>query len=66
MEQMDAAQLVADLLRLWGGNPTRVKILDILRQGEICVCEMAPRLELEQSNVSQHLAIYATKVWLLL
>ncbi len=56
MEQMDAAQLVADLFKALG-HPTRVKILDILRQGEICVCEMAPRLELEQSNVSQHLAI---------
>lgn len=56
MIQMDPHQLMADLFKALG-HPTRVKILDMLRQGEICVCEMAPRLELEQSNVSQHLAI---------
>ncbi|MGI6597447.1 MAG: ArsR/SmtB family transcription factor [bacterium] len=56
MLQMDAEQLLADLFKALG-HPTRVKILKILRQGEICVCDMAPQLELEQSNVSQHLAV---------
>jgi len=38
-------------------HPTRIAILEILRQGEICVCEMSPELEASQANVSQHLAV---------
>ncbi len=56
MIHMDAEQLMADLFKALG-HPTRLKILRLLCQGEICVCEMIPQLELEQSNVSQHLAI---------
>lgn len=36
---------------------TRVEILELLRSGEKCVCEIAPALDLDQPNVSQHLAI---------
>lgn len=38
-------------------HPTRIAILELLRQGEVCVCEMCPNLELAQPNISQHLAI---------
>lgn len=38
-------------------NATRLQILDHLRSGEKCVCELVPALDLEQSNVSQHLNI---------
>jgi DNA-binding transcriptional ArsR family regulator len=38
-------------------HPTRIAILDMLRRGEICVCEMGPELEASQANVSQHLAV---------
>lgn len=38
-------------------HPTRVKILKHLRNGERCVCEFTEDLEVEQSNMSQHLAI---------
>lgn len=38
-------------------HPTRVRIVDGLRGGERCVCEIMAELELEQSNVSQHLAV---------
>ena len=38
-------------------HPTRIAIMEILRQGEICVCEMSPELEASQANVSQHLAV---------
>jgi DNA-binding transcriptional ArsR family regulator len=37
-------------------HPTRIAILEMLRQGERCVCEMEPELEASQANVSQHLA----------
>ena len=39
------------------GNPTRIAIVDELRDGELTVGVLAERLEAEQSNVSQHLAI---------
>ena len=64
MEQMDAAQLVADLFKALG-HPTRVKILDILRQGEICACEMAPQLNWSNPMCLSTWLFYATKVWLL-
>jgi DNA-binding transcriptional ArsR family regulator len=38
-------------------NSTRLQMLDLLRNGEKCVCEIVPALEMEQSNVSQHLNI---------
>ena len=38
-------------------HPTRIAILEILRRGEVCVCEMSPELEASQANVSQHLAV---------
>jgi len=38
-------------------HPTRIEILELLKEREKCVCELVPELGLEQSNVSQHLAI---------
>ena len=38
-------------------NSTRLQILDQLRDGEKCVCELRPLLELEPSSVSQHLNV---------
>jgi DNA-binding transcriptional ArsR family regulator len=38
-------------------HPTRIQILNLLRDGEKCVCEIFPALEIEQPNVSRHLAI---------
>lgn len=37
------------------GDPTRLKILALLREGEKCVCELQPLLGLSQPSVSQHL-----------
>jgi ArsR family transcriptional regulator len=38
-------------------HSTRVRILKHLRENERCVCEFTEDLEMEQSNISQHLAI---------
>lgn len=38
-------------------HPTRVRILQHLRDSERCVCEFTEDLDIEQSNMSQHLAI---------
>jgi DNA-binding transcriptional ArsR family regulator len=38
-------------------NPTRIAILDELRNGELTVGTIVGRLKIDQSNASQHLAI---------
>lgn len=38
-------------------HPARVQILEYLSFGEQCVCDIISELGLEQSNVSQHLAV---------
>jgi DNA-binding transcriptional ArsR family regulator len=38
-------------------HPTRIAILDQLREGELAVGAFVERLGLEQANLSQHLAI---------
>ena len=36
-------------------DPNRVRILAVLRQGEVCVCEIADALAIPQSSLSTHL-----------
>lgn len=38
-------------------HPLRVAILDLLKDGEVCVCDIAARVGSERSNTSRHLAI---------
>lgn len=38
------------------GEPTRLRILNLLRQGSICVCDLQAVLALPQPTVSRHLA----------
>ncbi len=49
-----ALEVEAEVLRALG-HPARLKILELLRDGERCVCEIEPALGLRQPNVSQHL-----------
>lgn len=46
----------ADLFKALA-HPTRIEILQLLRDGERCVCEIAPALGMEQSNISRHLGV---------
>jgi DNA-binding transcriptional ArsR family regulator len=39
-------------------DPNRLEIIDFLRDGEKCVCEIAPHLNLLQPMVSRHLKIF--------
>ena len=39
------------------GQPIRLQILDLLKKGERCVCEIFPAIQHEQANVSKHLSI---------
>lgn len=38
-------------------QPTRLKILECLRNGEKCICEIVPALNGEQSNISRHISL---------
>ncbi|MGA9118946.1 MAG: metalloregulator ArsR/SmtB family transcription factor [Bacteroidota bacterium] len=38
-------------------HPNRIRILELLRKNVRCNCELAPALDLEQSNLSRHLKI---------
>lgn len=38
-------------------QPTRLKILDLLKDGERCVCDIFPAIGEQQSNVSRHLQL---------
>ncbi len=46
----------ADILKALA-HPTRLQILELLKEGEKCVCEIVPQLQMEQSNVSRHLNV---------
>lgn len=41
-------------------NPTRLMIIDYLRGGEKCVCEIVQKLNDEQSNISKNLGVLKT------
>lgn len=38
-------------------QPTRLKILELLREGEKCICEIVPAINGEQSNISRHISL---------
>lgn len=38
-------------------HPIRIQILRLLEKGPLCVCEILPQLDSEQSNTSQHLSV---------
>lgn len=63
---------VADLDVLFRGfaDPTRIRILNVLAAGELCVCDVVEILELPQPTVSRHLSylrrsglVTATRAW---
>lgn len=45
---------VAEILRA-AGEPTRLRLLNLLRLGSICVCDLQAVLQLPQSTISRHL-----------
>ncbi len=55
----DLVEYRADILKALA-QPTRLKIIDFLRDGERCVCEIFPAIGEEQSNTSRHLNMMLT------
>jgi DNA-binding transcriptional ArsR family regulator len=51
---MDVLDLCADILKAMA-QPTRLRIIELLQDGEHCVCEIFPAIGQEQSNTSRHL-----------
>jgi len=49
-------QLKAEVLKAMA-QPTRLKILELLRNGERCICEIVPAINGEQSNISRHISV---------
>jgi DNA-binding transcriptional ArsR family regulator len=43
------------------GHPTRIAILEVLRNGEVSARAIQDRLGIEQANLSQHLAILRSR-----
>lgn len=50
------SKLTADFLKTLA-HPVRIQIIKLLAPGPQCVCEMLPELDVEQSNLSQHLGL---------
>ncbi len=51
-----AADFQADIFSAVA-HPNRIRILEMIRYGINCNCEIAPELGMEQSNLSRHLKI---------
>jgi ArsR family transcriptional regulator len=49
-------ELKAEILKAMA-QPTRLKILECLRKGEKCICEIIPLINGEQSNISRHISL---------
>ena len=49
MNEVDVFKALAD--------PTRLKILECIKDGEKCICEVIPYTAKSQPNVSQHLKV---------
>ncbi len=50
----------ADFCKVFS-NPTRLEILNLLREGEMSVTELIEKTKLSQANISQHLSIMKSK-----
>jgi DNA-binding transcriptional ArsR family regulator len=51
-----ALAMKSDLLKALA-QPTRLRILELLREGEKCICEIIPAINGEQSNISRHISL---------
>ena len=49
-------ELKAEILKALA-QPTRLKILELIRNGEKCICEIIPAINGEQSNISRHISL---------
>ena len=50
------SQLISNVFKALA-HPIRIQIVKFLRNGEMCVCDILPNIDSEQSNTSQHLTV---------
>ncbi len=50
------SQLIANIFKALS-HPTRLQIIQLLKEEPLCVCNILSQIESEQSNTSQHLAV---------
>ena len=55
-ELYDTLYRLADLFKVFG-DPTRIRILFVLFEAEVCVCDLAKALNMTQSAISHQLRI---------
>ena len=53
---VDLAEMIAARLRVIG-DPTRIRILDLLRDHELTVTQITEELDTSQQNASKHLGV---------
>lgn len=56
MEEMISYRKRAELIGALA-NPYRLRMIDMLSEGELCVCEFNTVLDLDYSTISRHLAV---------
>ncbi len=49
-------QLIANIFKALS-HPTRLQIVKLLQEKPLCVCDILPPIDSEQSNASQHLSV---------
>ena len=49
-------ELKADVIAA-AGHPIRLAVIDFLKDGEQCVCDIARHVDAQRSNVSRHLSV---------
>lgn len=52
----DSFEKTADILKSIA-QPVRLALIDELRGGEVCVCDLSARIGADRSNVSRHLSV---------
>ena len=58
-QAMRLYKLKADVIAA-AGHPIRLAIIDFLKDGEQCVCDIAAHVAAKRSNVSRHLGVLLT------
>ncbi len=56
MEERNKYKLMAEVISA-AGNEIRLAIIDYLKDGEQCVCDIAAHVGANRSNISRHLAV---------
>lgn len=57
-------ETLADCLKALS-DPTRLRIVRLLKHGELCVCDLMESLDLPQSKISRHMSFLKKSGWVI-